>query len=175
VGELRAVRAQDESFDLLAAALPVADPGRAHFALDSPPETPGPLGVSALHRRNRQLGGSEHQASPVSDVPGELQRPERMFLRGIEVAALALEPGGIAGLACLPPFPVHLVDDCGALERELDRERQMVFSVGLLRQVSEYLASPRRRPSRRKVRSDSSSSGQASAVSPMFTMFAATR
>ena len=121
-------------------ALPLAAyRSRAHFALDSAPKPPCPLGVPALHRQNRQLGGSGHHASPVTEGQGELQRPERMLLRGIEVAALAIELGGIAKLACLPPFPVHRVGDFGALERKLARERQIAVFVRLLRQVSEYL------------------------------------
>ena len=51
--ERRAVCAQDEAFELLVVALPLGDRCRAHFALDSAPETPGSLRVPALHGENR--------------------------------------------------------------------------------------------------------------------------
>jgi hypothetical protein len=39
----------------------------------------------------------------------------------------------------LPPCPANLVRDRGALKCELDRAREIALSVGLLREVSEYL------------------------------------
>ena len=62
-----------------------------------------------------------------------------MNLRGIDTAALALEPGRTTELACLPPCPAQIMGDGGALERKLGRERQIVVFVGLVREVPEYL------------------------------------
>lgn len=42
------IRAQDEAFDLLAAAFPLGDLSGAHFALDRSPETASSFGVPAL-------------------------------------------------------------------------------------------------------------------------------
>src|SRR5262245_22249514 len=70
--ELRTVRTQDEAFELRATALPVADLSRARFALDCPPEAPGPHGVPALRGEDGHLGGGEQHPPPVTEVTGEL-------------------------------------------------------------------------------------------------------
>ena len=62
-----------------------------------------------------------------------------MTFGGIEISALALEFGGTSELSALPPCPADLVGNRGALKGELDRAREVALSVGLLREVSEYL------------------------------------
>jgi hypothetical protein len=58
---------------------------------------------------------------------------------GIESSALELELGGPRELSTLPPCPADLVGYRGALEPELDRAREIALSMGLLREVCEYL------------------------------------
>src|SRR4051794_21091319 len=139
VRELGAVRAQDALFDLLAAAFPLRDPSGANFALDCSPDTPCPLGVTVFCGDDSKLGRGKHYAPTVTEAQGEIETAECVTFGGIEISALALELGGIGELSALPPCPANLVGDGGALERELDRAREIALSVGLLREVSEYL------------------------------------
>ena len=100
-----------------------------------------------------------------------------MTFGGIEISALALELGRTSRAVPLSHHAQPIfVRDRGALKRELDRAREIAFSVGHSppRYPSTW-ASPRGRPSCRNVRSESSSSGQAAAVSPIVTMCPATR
>jgi hypothetical protein len=108
------------------------------LALDRPPETAGLLGVSAFCGDGAQLGRGKHCAPAVTEAQGELEAAERVTFGGIEISALALEFGG-GELSALPPSPVNLAGDRGAFKGEFDRAGEIALSVGLLREVSEYL------------------------------------
>src|SRR5436190_23309966 len=82
---------------------------------------------------------SKQCAPTVTEAQGELEAAERMTFGGIEISALALEFGGGGELSALPPSPVNLVGDRGALKGEFDRAREIALFVGFLREVSQYL------------------------------------
>jgi hypothetical protein len=133
------VDAEDEGFEILAVVLPLSDGPGVLFALDRPPETAGLLGVPALCGDDGKLGRCKHCAPTVAEAQGKLEAAERVTFGGIEISALALEFGGGGELPALPQSPVNLVGDRGALKCEFDRPREIALSVGLLREVSEYL------------------------------------
>ena len=105
----------------------------------APPETAGLLGVPAFGGDDSEPGSGEHDAATIAEPQREAERGEGVTFGGIKVPVLLLELGGTVELSAFPPCPIDLVGDGGALERELDRAREIALSVGLLREVSEYL------------------------------------
>jgi hypothetical protein len=88
--ECRAVRAQDEALEFVMLALPLGYRSSAHFALDGAPETPGPLGVPALH------GSGGLRARAPSRAPD--RRLRKPCPRGIRVPGPRREAGRAAGM-----------------------------------------------------------------------------
>src|SRR5947199_384339 len=79
---------------------------------------------------------TSHELSVPGVEPARRRRPHPRRGRN-QVAGVEL--GRSAELSALPPCPANLVGDGGALERELDRAREIAFFVGPLSEVSEYL------------------------------------
>jgi hypothetical protein len=100
---------------LLAVVLPLSDGPQGLVAFDRPPETAGLLGVPAFCGDDGKLGCGKDCAPTVTEAQRELEAAERMTFGGIEISALALEFGGGGELPALPPSPVDLVGDRGAL------------------------------------------------------------
>ena len=131
--ELRAVRAQEALFDLLAAAFPLRDPSGTHFALDCSPDTSCPLGVPVFCGDDSKVGRGISALPIHAGRRAEEMRELRATFRHHGLKAV-MAPATQKILEEIAALDSGKASEKGGREGELLEALELFFQRGLLQE-----------------------------------------